>query len=78
MNLSNTEKLNHPYYQLMEFKGEELNKILKSWSRKELIEWLCWNDNNGVYKDEDSQKEFGNLLGKEEAISIIVKQIEQS
>ena len=48
INLSEEEKLKHPYYQLMELKGEALETELNSWSRTNLIEWLCWNDRNGV------------------------------
>ena len=43
-----------------------------------LIEWLCWNDRNGVYKDEDSMREFDNVLSKDEAIEIINRQITQA
>ena len=75
--ISEEEKLKHPYYKLMELKGEELNSELNSWSREDLIEWLSWNDRNGVYKDEDSLREFDNILGKEEAIEIITKQISE-
>ena len=50
---------------------------LSSWSRLELIEWLNWNDRNGVYRDEDSLREFGKTVTKEEAMEIIVKQIVQ-
>jgi hypothetical protein len=42
-----------------------------------LIEWLSWNDRNGVYRDEDSLAEFGNILSKEEAIEIVTNQINQ-
>lgn len=69
------EKQRHPYYKIMELKGDFLVKELNTWSRLDLIEWLSWNDKNGVYKDDQSLKEFGNILGKEEAIEIIVKQI---
>lgn len=69
------DKLNHPYYKIMELSKEELNKKLNSWSRMELIDWLCWNDSNGVYSDEDSIREFGSKLSKEGAIEIIIKQI---
>ncbi|WP_147284193.1 hypothetical protein [Chryseobacterium carnipullorum] len=75
--MNDEEKLKHPYYQLMELKGAELEKELNSWPRMDLIEWLDWNDRNGVYKDEDSQREFGNIVGKDEAIEIIIKQITQ-
>ena len=55
----------------------ELQAELNTWSRESLIDWLTWNDRNGVYKDEDSMREFGNILGKEEAIQIMTNQILQ-
>ena len=63
--ISEEDKLKHPYYKLMELKGEALETELNSWSRLELIEWLCWNDRNGVYRDDQSLQEFDNILGKE-------------
>jgi len=48
---------------------------LNTWSRLELIDWLCWNDRNGIYRDEDSLSEIGNILGKVEAIEITSRQI---
>ena len=71
------EKLKHPYYKLMKLKGADLENELNSWSRLDLIEWLCWNDRNGVYRDEDSLREFGNTVSKELGIEIITKQIIQ-
>jgi hypothetical protein len=62
----------------MELRGEALETELNSWSRLELIEWLCWNDRNGVYKDEESLQEFGNIVSKEEAIEIMTRQITQA
>ena len=76
--ISETEKLRHPYYKIMELKGDELISQLNSWSREELIEWLCWNDRNGVYKDDESLQEFGNTVSKEEAIEIITRQITEA
>ncbi len=76
--ISEEEKLKHPYYKLMELKGEALETELNSWSRLDLIEWLSWNDRNGVYKDEDSMREFDNILTKEEAIEIITRQITEA
>lgn len=70
--------MNHPYYRLMELKGEELYKKLNSWNRLELIDWLCWNDRNGVYSDEDSLREFGNTLTKERAMEIITEMISEN
>lgn len=68
-------KLQDPYYKLMELRGDELQLKLNSWSRNELITWLRWNDPNGVYRDEDSLREFDNVLSKPEAIEIITRQI---
>jgi len=76
--LTEKEKLNHPYDRIMELKGEELHEKLHSWSRLELIDWLCWNDRNGVYTDEDSLREFGNVLTKERAIEIITGMITEN
>ncbi len=76
--ISEEEKLRHPYYQLMKLSGDTLQSELNSWSREDLIEWLSWNDRNGVYKDEDSLHEFDNILGKEEAIEIIIRQITEA
>jgi hypothetical protein len=76
--ISDEEKLRHPYYKIMELSGDVLETILNSWSREDLIEWLTWNDRNGVYKDEDSLREFDIILSKEEAIEIIKRQIAES
>ena len=71
-------KLKHPYYQLVELSGTKLRSELNIWSREDLITWLSWNDSNGVYKDEDSLIEFDNILSKDEAIEIIMRQITES
>jgi len=76
--ISEEEKLKHPYYKLMELRGHELETVLNSWSRSDLIEWLYWNDRNGVYKDDELLKEFGNTVSKEEAIEIITRQITEA
>lgn len=72
------EKFRHPNYRIMELRDEELFNELNSWSRLDLIDWLAWNDRNGVYKDDESLAEFGNILSKEEAIEIMTNQIIQS
>jgi hypothetical protein len=75
--MNEREKLEHPYYKLMELRGDYLQKELNSWSREELIKWLSWNDRNGVYNDSQSLAEFGNIVSKGEAIRIITEQILQ-
>ncbi len=37
--ISDTKKLRHPYYKLMELSGEKLESELNSWSREGLIEY---------------------------------------
>jgi hypothetical protein len=76
--INEEEKLKHPQYKLMELSGDKLQSKLSSWSREDLIEWLCWNDRNGVYRDEQSLQEFDNILSKVEAIEIITRQITES
>jgi hypothetical protein len=76
--ISEEEKLRHPYYKLMELSGDTLQSELNSWSRENLIEWLCWNDRNGVYRDDESLQEFGNKVSKKEAIEIITRQITEA
>lgn len=69
------EKRRHPYYKIMELNGTELSNELDLWSRQDLIDWLSWNDRNGIYKDDHSLREFGNILGKVEAKKIMTRQI---
>ncbi|MEQ3665819.1 MULTISPECIES: hypothetical protein [unclassified Olleya] len=75
MNFIERDKLRHPYYKIMELDKEELLVELTSWSRLELIDWLCWNDKNGIYRDEESLSEVGVVLDKEIAIEIMSGQI---
>jgi hypothetical protein len=46
-------------------------------TREELIEWLCWNDRNGCYRDDETIAEFGEILPYEEAYWIAKRQINQ-
>lgn len=73
--LTDREKASHPYYIIMTLKKEDLLKELNSWSRLELIDWLAWNDRNGIYRDEISLAEFGEILSREKAIEIMTRQI---
>lgn len=73
--INEEKKLKHPNFKIMELKGDKLQFELNSWSREDLIAWLVWNDSNGIYRDEDSLREMGNVLGKDEAVSIITRQI---
>jgi hypothetical protein len=65
------------YYEIMDLPEEHLGRFLMETPREEIIDWLQWNDPNGVYRDEDSMREFDNILSKEEGIEIIKRQVLQ-
>lgn len=67
----------HPNYKIMDLKLEDLNNELQTWERSRLIDWLCWNDKNGIYDDISSVREFDQILEKEDAIEIIINQIHE-
>lgn len=73
--ISEQEKLRHPYYKIMELSEDLLRIELNSWSRLDLIDWLSWNDRNGCYRDDEALSEVGVILGKEDAIAIMIRQI---
>lgn len=52
----------------------DLQKI-NSYSRETLIDWLSWNDPNGIYSDDASIREFGSVMSKEEAVFLVCKQM---
>ncbi|MDM1353273.1 MULTISPECIES: hypothetical protein [Myroides] len=68
---------NHPYYKVANLAQEELEKEILNWSREQLIDWLSWNDPHGVYKDEESLSEFGNIMSIEEGREIMLRQISE-
>lgn len=71
-------RLPHPTdsrYAVMDLPENEILAAVRAMPRKELIEWLCWNDRNGVYRDEDSLRELGNVMTKEEGEEIMFRQI---
>jgi len=51
--------------------------ILKNGTREQVIEWLEWNDPNGVYSDSDSIAEGFDPLTLETAREIMADQIEE-
>jgi hypothetical protein len=53
----------------------KLKAEVTAMTREELIDWLRWNDSNGVYSDKQSIKEFGSILSKKEAEKIMLRQI---
>lgn len=49
---------------------------VKEMTRLELIEVLMWNDPKGIYNDEDSIFEFGEIMTREEAEALVIWQFE--
>ena len=56
----------------------KLDEFLKYTSREEIIDWLQWNDPNGIYTDLESIQEFGNIMNKDEGVEIVKRQISSS
>jgi len=70
MTLTNAEKLQDVRYTVMDLPENDLLSVVRAMAREELIEWLCWNDRNGVYRDGDSLAEFGEIMTKAEGEEI--------
>lgn len=68
----------HPYYRYLDLTEEELRMELKNWCREDLIQWLCWNDKNGIYRDKESIDEIGEVLTYQEGVEIMIKQITEN
>ena len=65
------------YYEVMDLAEANLDMFLKQTPREEIIDWLQWNDPNGVYADNASLTEFGNILSKEDGVEIMKRQVDQ-
>lgn len=73
--LSEQERKSDWRYNLMDLDESGLHAELKQMSRETLIEWLEWNDPNGVYSDEDSDNEGMKRLTKNDAEQIIIDKL---
>lgn len=72
------KKYSLSFESIIEAPNDILNNFFETVSRNEVIEWLSWNDRNGVYEDSQSLKEFGNILSKNDGIEIMRRQIEEN
>jgi hypothetical protein len=68
----------YTYQSFVELSDERLILLVNAMTREDLIEWLSWNDPNGIYQDEQSLKELGNVMSREEGIEILLRQIEEN
>ncbi len=64
----------YPYIKVVEIHEEDLKELITKLSRADIIEWLMWNDRNGVYSDESSIREFGQVMTLEEGTEIMLRQ----
>lgn len=48
---------------------------LMGMSRDGIIGWLCWNDRNGIYRDDECELEGIDPLTREEALEIALSQV---
>jgi hypothetical protein len=67
----------HVNYRYVFMNELELRAELKGWCRQDLINWLKWNDANGIYDDEQSFSEIGCIMSYEEGVEIMINQIIQ-
>lgn len=66
------------YQNFVDLSEEKVVLLINALSREDIIEWLSWNDHNGIYDDERSLKELGNIMSREQGIEIMIRQIEES
>lgn len=67
----------HGNYRYIFMNEEELRVELKKWCRQDLINWLKWNDKNGIYDDKQSLAEVGVVMTYEQGVEIMISQIVQ-
>ena len=68
----------YKYESLTEISEANLILLVNAMSREDIIEWLSWNDPNGIYQDERSLKELGNIMTREEGLEILIRQVEEN
>lgn len=68
----------YPYIKVVEISEPELLQLAEKLERGDIIEWLMWNDRNGVYSDEDSLREFGAVMTRDEGLQIMLRQAEEN
>lgn len=72
------ESSGYKYIDFVDMSNEKLLNVIQDMSRNDIIQWLCWNDPNGIYSDERSMKEFENILSRTEAVEILLRQCEEN
>ena len=66
------------YQSLTEISENNLLLLINAMTREDIIEWLAWNDPNGIYHDEHSLKELGNVMSRGEGLEILLRHVEDN
>ena len=66
------------YQSLTELPEDKFLLLVNAMDRKDIIEWLAWNDPNGIYHDEQSLKELGSIMTRDEGLEIMIRQVEEN
>lgn len=46
---------------------------VKKWKRQNILNWLSWNDKNGIYQDKEAKQEGYKPMTKKEALDVITR-----
>ena len=68
----------YKFEDLVQLDLNDLLKVVNKLSREEIIDWLCWNDKNGIYRDDLSIKELGHVMSREEGMEIMLRQLDEN
>lgn len=71
------KKSNYTYATFADLPERKVLLLLEQISRQDIIEWLSWNDRNGIYDDAESMAELGNIMSREEGIEIMLRHISE-
>ena len=66
------------YQDITEITEDRLLLLANAMTREDIQEWLIWNDPNGIYSDEQSLKELDNMVTRDEALEIMLRQAEEN
>lgn len=68
----------YKFQEIVQLPEEKLLLLVNSMSREDLIAWLSWNDQNGIYSDSQSMKAFGRVMSREEGMEILLRLCEEN
>lgn len=56
----------------------ERHRLMTTWDRKKLIDWLCWVDPNGIWTDKDMHANDMDPMSQEEAVDQVMSFVEDA